>query len=170
MGAPGYARIVNPKRRAFRTADGLICVLPYTDGQWRRFFELIDRPDLVADAELATQIGRSRRFEELYAIIEDEMPRRTISEWTQLLIGIDILFGEVNTLEQLFDDPHLSALGMFPEYDHPTEGSLRLIGFPIRSSAPSTALRRLPPRLGEHSAEIAAELGVAEQQVGEMIA
>ncbi|MFT5448908.1 MAG: crotonobetainyl-CoA:carnitine CoA-transferase CaiB-like acyl-CoA transferase, partial [Gammaproteobacteria bacterium] len=43
-------------------------------------------------------------------------------------------------------------------------------GFPIRSSAPSTALRRLPPRLGEHSAEIAAELGVAEQQVGEMSA
>ena len=80
-GAPGYARIVNPKRRPFRTADGLICVLPYTDDQWRRFFELIDRPDLVADAELATQIGRSCRFEELYAIIEEVMPRHSTSEW-----------------------------------------------------------------------------------------
>jgi crotonobetainyl-CoA:carnitine CoA-transferase CaiB-like acyl-CoA transferase len=169
-GAPGYARIVNPKRRPFRTADGLICVLPYTDDQWRRFFELIDRPDLLADAELATQIGRSRRFEELYAIIEDVMPRRTTAAWTQLLTGIDILFGEVNTLEQLFDDPHLTALGMFPEYDHPSEGRLRLIGFPIHSSEPSTALRRLPPRLGEHSVEIAVELGVPEQQVSEMIA
>jgi crotonobetainyl-CoA:carnitine CoA-transferase CaiB-like acyl-CoA transferase len=168
MGPSGYARIINPNRRPYATADGLLCVLPYTTDQWVRFFTMIGRDDLVSDPALRSAEGRSRRFDELYAMISDVMPERTTAEWVALLLEQDILFGEVNPTDDLRTDPHLVARSMFRTVDHPTEGRLTLLGYPIRSSHPSMALRLMPPRLGEHSAEIAASLGLSTDHVRAM--
>jgi crotonobetainyl-CoA:carnitine CoA-transferase CaiB-like acyl-CoA transferase len=169
MGQAGYARVINPHRRPYQTKDGLLCVLPYTTEQWLRFFRLIGRDDLVDDPDYSRPEGRSRRFEELYALIREVMPTRTTAEWVKLLLEADILIGEVKSVDELFDDPHLKQRDMFTEHEHPTEGSIRLIGFPIVSDAPATSLRLLPPNLGEHSAEIARALGRSEEDINAMI-
>lgn len=169
-GGAGYLRVINPNRRPYRTRDGLLCVLPYTTDQWIRFFRLIGRDDLAEDADFTTPEGRSRRFEELYALIEQVMPERDTAEWVKLLLENDILFGEVKSVDSLFEDPHLNERGMFPVYDHPSEGRIRLLGYPIVTSEPSTKLRLLPPQLGEHSAEIAQELGLECGEIERMVA
>ena len=167
-GEAGYSRVVNAERRPYATSDGYLCVLPYTTPQWQRFFRLIGRDDLADDERLADPIERSARFSELYAIIDAAMPRRTTAEWVDALIGADILFGKVNSPDELFSDPHLTALDMFPLVEHPTEGTLRLIGFPVQFSETPGRLYRLPPRLGEHSRELLAELGFGDSELQAM--
>lgn len=159
LGGAGYSRVVNPERRPYATKDGYLCVLPYTTPQWLRFFKLIGRDDLANDPKLADPVERSHRFQELYALIDKTMPMRTTDEWVDALLENDILFGKVNTPDDLLVDPHLAALDMFPLVEHPTEGRLRLIGFPISFSETPNRLYRLPPKLGEHSREVLAELG-----------
>lgn len=168
-GQSGYARVINPNRRPFRTSDGLMCILPYTGDQWLRFFEAIGRSELSDNPDYSTPAGRSRNYNALYALIENEAPKRTNAEWKDLLIEKDILFGEVNSVDELFDDPHLQARDMFPVFPHPSEGDLRMIGFPINSSSDAMRMRLLPPRLGEHSIEIALSLGFSHDEVEAMV-
>ena len=108
---------------------------------------------------------RSKRFRELYALIDEAMPQRTTDEWVEALLASDILFGKVNTPDDLLRDPHLAALNMFPVVQHPTEGPLRLIGFPIELTDTPNQLRRLPPRLGQHSREVLLELGYSDAEL-----
>ncbi len=169
LGPSGYSRIVNPLRRPYATADGFLCVLPYTTGQWRRFFGLIGRDDLIADEALADPVERQRRMQELYGLVADAMPARTTRAWVAELLAADILFGEVLAPEALVDDPQLAAAGMFPLVDHPTEGWIRLLGTPVRSSAEPTRLRRLPPTLGQHSREVLAEAGLATAAIEALV-
>jgi len=168
-GASGYSRIINPMRRPHATSDGWLCVLPYTTAQWHRFFAMIGREDLRADAELADAVKRNTRLHELYGLIADVMPTRTTKQWVDDLLKADILFGEVFSPEQLVNDPHLKAVGMFTDVDHPTEGHIRLIGFPAQSSSAATRLTRYPPNLGEHSREILMSLGLSATEVNALV-
>lgn len=164
-GDTGYSRILNPERRPYPTRDGALCVLPYTTAQWLRFFKLIGRDDLAQDPTLQDSLARTARIPELYAIIDKVMPSRTTQEWVDALIANDIMFGSVNSIDDLIADQHLRALDMFPVVQHPTEGAIRLIGFPISFSESPCGLYRLPPRLGEHSRQILAEVGYSEAEL-----
>ncbi len=168
-GASGYSRIINPMRRPHATRDGYLCVLPYTTAQWHRFFRMIGRDDMAGDAELADPVRRNTRLHELYGLIAEVMPGRTTAEWVADLLAADILFGEVMSPEQLVDDPHLGAVGMFTVVDHPTEGRIRLIGFPVQSSTGAVSLSRLPPALGQHSREILAALGLPAGEIDDLV-
>jgi crotonobetainyl-CoA:carnitine CoA-transferase CaiB-like acyl-CoA transferase len=169
LGESGYSRIVNPARRPYATRDGYLCVLPYTTAQWRRFFKLIGRDDLAGDAELADPARRNARLHELYGLIAEVMPGRTTKEWVAALLAADILFGEVLGPEDLVQDPHLDAVGMFTVVDHPTEGRIRLIGSPVQSSAGAASLSRLPPTLGQHSREVLTALGLAQGEIDDLV-
>lgn len=168
IGEMGYGRILASQRRPYPTKDGHLCVMPYTTAQWLRFLRLIGRDDLAADPEIVDVAGRSRRFEELYGLIAQVTPTRTTEEWVRDLAAQDIMFGRVNSPEDLLVDPHLQATDMFPCVEHPDEGTLRLIGFPVRYSRTPCRLRRLPPRLGQHTYELLLELGYGAEQIEAM--
>jgi crotonobetainyl-CoA:carnitine CoA-transferase CaiB-like acyl-CoA transferase len=139
--------------------------MPYTTPQWLRFLELAGRADLAADPGIADAAQRSRRFEELYGVLAEVMPQRTTQEWVALLLEHDILFGEVNKPDDLLQDPHLAAMNMFPRVRHPTEGEIRLIGFPVSYSRTPNTLRHLPPNIGEQTDEILAEAGYSPAEI-----
>ena len=164
-GDTGYSRILNPQRRPYATQDGALCVLPYTTAQWLRFFKLIGRDDLAQDPLLQDPLARTARIPELYEIIAKVMPSRTTQVWVDALIENDIMFGSVNSIDDLIADQHLRALNMFPVVEHPTEGAIRLIGFPISFSESPCGLYRLPPKLGEHSRQVLAEIGYSEAEL-----
>lgn len=168
LGEAGYSRIINAHRRPLRTKDGHLCVLPYTTAQWLRFLALIGRDDLASDPSIADPVERSRRFEELYQVIEAAMPARSTDEWIEVLIAEDILFSKVNMPADLFGDPHLCAMNMFPVEEHPTEGTLRLLGFPIQFSETQPELRQLPPKLGQHTRDVLGELGFSAADITTM--
>src|SRR3546814_12157631 len=87
------------------------------------------------------------------------MPTRTTAEWVDVRLAADIRFGECKGPNDLLEDPHLETMGMFPVVDHPSEGKIRLLGFPISFSETPCRLRRLPPQLGEHGPDVLRELG-----------
>jgi crotonobetainyl-CoA:carnitine CoA-transferase CaiB-like acyl-CoA transferase len=159
-GGTGYARTASPYRKPYRSADGMISVLLYTDGQWRIFFRLIGRADLADDPDLSSIRGRTKRIDELYALVEDELAKRTTAEWLEVLRADNIPSMPVSSIEDLFGDEHLAAVGLFEDVEHPSEGPLVQARLPwtfSRSGAPP-----LPgaPSLGQHTEQALVTAGL----------
>jgi crotonobetainyl-CoA:carnitine CoA-transferase CaiB-like acyl-CoA transferase len=159
IGQWGYSRVVNPNRRPFRTKDGYIGLLPYTDSQWDQFFEVAGWGDTVAkDPRFCDWATRARHTHELYALVETVTVERTTQEWLDLLKPLSIPVRKLNRLDDLEEDPHLEAVGFFQQYLHPDLGYYKQMKPPVKFSRTPANIRRHPPRLGEHTAEVLAEI------------
>ena len=166
----GYKRVLNRYRRPFKTKDGHLAILPYTDQNWRDFFTIAGRQDLLDDPRFKTLGTRLRHIEILYEELGKIATTRTNAEWLTELDRRNIPGMVVNSLESLLRDPHLEATGFWQVVEHPTEGTLRLPGIPAAYSRTPAAIRRLPPRLGEHSVEILREAGLSPAEVEALLA
>jgi crotonobetainyl-CoA:carnitine CoA-transferase CaiB-like acyl-CoA transferase len=170
LGPPGYARMLAPDRKPHRTADGHICILPYTDRQWRDFFRIAGRPEIADDPRLADAQTRSRHIAELYALIAECVRGDTTAQWLKKLKSADIPCGPVNPLAQIPHDQQLAAVDFFPLTDHPSEGRIRMVRPPVRFGAADCGLRHPAPLLGQHSREILREAGLGEAAIDDMVA
>jgi len=154
----GYDRVLSPHRRPYRTMDGYIGVLPYTSKHWRTFFTLAGAPELADDPRFQDPQARVRHVDALYGALAGLVAERTTADWIERLTGRDVPFAPVNAPEDLLDDPHLRAIGFLPTTHHPSEGAIRSIGIPVKFSRTPGAMTRPAPRLGEHDAEVRAEV------------
>lgn len=153
LGGTGYERLLSNQRGPYATRDGHLCLVVYTDAQWRRFSELIGMPGLIdEDARFASLQSRTVHSEEMGAFLASHLPDKTTNEWLRLLGDADIPATAVNSLDDLLEDPHLRAVGFWQEFDHPTEGRIRMPGVPTRWSRTQPEIRQLAPTLGEHTA------------------
>lgn len=162
-GPTGWPRMKTVERRPFQTADGFACILPYSTKNWFAFFDAVGRSDWkVRYADIK---DRTAAIDTLYALIREEAPKRTTTEWAVFCEEADIPFMPVLTVEQLPDDPHVRAVDLMPIAEHPTEGLYHAVRQPIRFGAAPYRLRRHAPGFGEHTAEVLAEVGhVARDQ------
>jgi crotonobetainyl-CoA:carnitine CoA-transferase CaiB-like acyl-CoA transferase len=166
----GYKRVLNKERRPYPSKDGYFALLPYTDGHWREFCTLIGRPDIIADPRFQSLATRLANVEVVYATLAQICATRTNAEWVALLGTSNVPHGPVNSLEDLFVDPQLEATGFWQEFEHPTEGKIRMPGIPPTFSRTPPDIRRLQPRLGEHSVEVLREAGFAKAEIEAMLA
>jgi crotonobetainyl-CoA:carnitine CoA-transferase CaiB-like acyl-CoA transferase len=156
----GYQRVVNPHRKPFPTKDGHIGLLPYTDRQWDVFFEVAGWGETIAkDPRFSDHATRGKHIHELYALVETVTATKTTDEWLTLLKPLSIPVVRTNRLDELPQDPHLEAVGFFERYDHPHAGPYNAMKPPVKFTGTPSNIRRHPPRLGEHTEEILAELG-----------
>ncbi|AOY95681.1 CoA transferase [Cupriavidus sp. USMAA2-4] len=146
----GYPRVLAPLRRPYQSADGHVCMMPYTDAHWRDFFTAAGRPDLAADARFADIGARTRHIETLYELTGEIVRSRTTAAWLALCESLQIPVAKVNGLDELPDDPHLQATGFFSRLQDPALGTLRFPGAPVRFDGERGAVG-MPPRLGEHT-------------------
>jgi len=168
-GEPGYHRILAPDRRPYRTKDGYVCALIYNDKQWKAFFDIIGRPELLAQPEFATQEARSRNYGRAYAMVAEEMQKRTSAQWIEALERGDIPVQKMNSLDDIVADPHLAAIDYLRTVEHPSEGRIRALAVPSEWSESAPEYRRHAPRLGEHTREVLREAGLSEPAIDQLI-
>lgn len=156
---PGYPRVLSPHRRPHATADGHICMLAYTDRQWKAFWSVAGAEREAADPRFSGMTERAANYDALYETVGRILKQRPTGEWMELLPRAEIPCGPVNSLDALLDDPHLNAIGFFRAYHHPEEGAMTVPDTPWRVDRAVLPLRTPHPRLGAHTAEILAEVG-----------
>lgn len=161
----GYVRVLTKNRRPYRSRDGYVCILPYSNQQWRSFFALMGREELAEDPRFVDLASRTRNIHELYGLVGDATPARTTEEWLELCVEANIPATPVADLQDARTEPHLKATGFLAERDHPSEGRYRSVGIPTRFSKSVCAVTRDAPRLGEHSAEILREAGYSDAEI-----
>jgi crotonobetainyl-CoA:carnitine CoA-transferase CaiB-like acyl-CoA transferase len=170
LGEGGYRRMLTEYRRPYATRDGYVCALIYNDKHWKAFFEMIGRPDMLADARFISAEGRSQNFDAVYSFVADEMHKRTTEEWLAALEEADIPVQRMNSLEDILRDPHLAAIGYFTPIEHPSEGQLLSMKVPSEWSETEPAYRRHAPRFGEHTREVLREAGYSDAQIDDLAA
>jgi crotonobetainyl-CoA:carnitine CoA-transferase CaiB-like acyl-CoA transferase len=164
-GPIGYARVLAPWRRPYRTADGFISMIAYTDRQWQRFWQAAGRPETMDDPRFADLAARTADVDDVYRLAGEALATKTTAEWLALFDELEIPAGPVNALADLADDPHLKAIGFFRHVAHPSEGDLVMPDTPLRFSDSPAAITRLPPRFGEHGREILGEIGLSGEEI-----
>jgi crotonobetainyl-CoA:carnitine CoA-transferase CaiB-like acyl-CoA transferase len=169
MAGLGYPRSLAADRRPYRTKDGYIATLLYTDRQWAAFLDLIGRRELLSDYRFKDMGSRIKHVQEVYAFLVEVLLTRTTGEWLEELRRADIPAMPMQTLESLIDDAHLQAVKLFELADHPSEGKVRQMRNPTRWSATPLSAIRHAPRLGEHSSEVLREIGYDEGQIKQML-
>lgn len=166
----GYERLLNKMRKPYRTRDGYLCILPYTDRNWRDMFALCGREDLVSHPHFADQAARTTHSAQVYAFLDEVAKSRTTAQWQAALDARNIPNQRVNTKEDLLQDEQLLATGFWRFADHPSEGRIRMTDPPVRYSRSPSTIRRLQPALGEHSAEVLAEAGYSTDEIRDFMA
>jgi crotonobetainyl-CoA:carnitine CoA-transferase CaiB-like acyl-CoA transferase len=169
MGGATYPRLVSCDRRPYRTTDGYICVLVYTDRHWAKLFELVGRSDLTADDRFRTIAARTDNTDELYAFLARLLEQRSTREWLELFEQADIPAMPLNSVEDLLHDPHLAERDFIRNVTHHSEGEIRTVGIPVKFSRTPGRIERLAPRLGEQSRELLAEAGFSAAEIDALI-
>ena len=163
----GYARLLAPTRRPFKTADGYLCVVLYTDAHWQRFLAIaaaqVANPALYAD-----RASRMQNIDRINADLAAIFRLRTTSDWQNELKKADIPHALLHDLSTIMNDSHLRAVEFFQTVIHPSEGPMITMKVPSRWSESQPEPQRLAPRLGEHCVEILSEIGYSASAIEEL--
>ena len=160
LGKSGFRRLLNSARKPYRTTDGYACILPYSDRNWQDFYRYTGRMEYADDARFLTLPDRVQSIEILYNLVEEEAPKHSTAEWIAFCDSVSIPCMPVLSLENLIEDEHLKAVGLFSSAVHPSEGAYRTIRSPVSFASHPFEIRRHAPRLGEHTNELLEELGL----------
>ncbi len=158
QGGFSYNRIRTPNRKPRRTSDGWIVILPYSEDNWRRFWEFGGRPQYLHDPRFETRATRVEHANSLYALMDDIVCQKSTAVWAEFCAENSIPMSEVVQLEFVGDEPHFAAVGLIQSDDHPTEGPYHYVRDPIRINGRPAEVRHHPPRLGADTEQVLGEL------------
>ncbi|WP_341992514.1 CoA transferase [Azorhizobium sp. AG788] len=168
LGPPGYSRLLSRHRRPYRTADGHLCVVLYTDRHWRSFLTLTGRAEALSDARFASHASRITHIDAITEHLAAIFATRGTADWVDLLQAADIPHMPLQDLDGITADPHLEAVGFFIPTEHPAEGRTVQMKVPSRWSESQPTVQRLAPRLGEHTDEVLTEAGYAAEDIARL--
>lgn len=165
LGAFSYERVRSTQRRPRRSADGWICILPYSNANWRDFFTLAGCPEIADDERFATISSRLTHVDALYSHLDEIMIKRTTAEWIADCDRLSIPAVPVVDLEYIDQDPHFEAVGLLESHVHPSEGPYRVIRDPVTFRSGNPGLYRHAPSAGQHTEEVLRQIGYSPEQI-----
>lgn len=143
---------------AFPTADSYIVVAAGNDGLWQRLCGVIERDDLVDDPRFAANPDRVANREILGEELSETLRQRPGHEWLERLAVVGVPATPIQTIDEVAAHEQVEAIGGFARVEHPDVDDFKVINLPVRSDGEYPTVRRVPPALGEHTAEVLAEL------------
>jgi len=158
--AMGSAHRLSAPYQAFRTSNGFITLAALTQAQWRNLCTALQCDALADDPRFETNAARVANRPALVHEIERALAARTTEDWVDRILAAGVPAGPIYDFAHVFADPHTQARRMIEDVEHPVAGTVHTLGFPLKMSDTPPAIRRAPPLLGEHSAEILRELGM----------
>lgn len=154
---------------AFEARDRWFALAVGNDRQFTRLCRILERPELAMDPRFSTNAERVRNREILVPLLARVFQERDAGQWLREMEAEDIPCAPIQTVDQALEGLQVVSRGMVAEFPHPSAGTVRLVGSPIRLSRTPTAIRSHPPLLGEHTTTVLRDrLGYDEQQVAEL--
>ena len=154
--------------QAMASADGYFVMGANNQKLWLKLCALIHRPELAADERFATISLRLANRPALETELERTFRQQPKDYWVNTLLAAGIPAGPILSYPEAFESEHAKVRQMRMEIDHPIEGKVPNIGFAVKLSGTPQQVRRHPPLLGEHKAEVLSELGISADELAEL--
>jgi formyl-CoA transferase len=167
-GPLGSAHQSTAPYQAFRADDGFFTAGVPSPGLWTAFLEVLGLGHLEADPRFATNADRHANRAQLIPLIEAVTAGRSREHWIAAFQSAGVPCGAIQTYDQVFNDPHLAERGFFWDAPHPGVGPVRQLGSPMILAGTPTRRDGAGPSLGQHSAEVLAELGLEPGEIEEL--
>jgi CoA:oxalate CoA-transferase len=155
--------------QAFPTRDGYIILIIMRNDQWEQFCRIAGREAWIIDEKFATLEARLAHYPEFEEEMNELMRGRTTHEWMQLFDTNGIMYGPVNNIEQVLNDPQVLARDMVLKVEHSRAGSLKVVGTPMKFSRTPCKITKASPEIGEHNEDIFLKLlGMSTDELEEL--
>jgi glutaryl-CoA transferase len=155
--------------QSFKTQDGYLVIGVASEGIWRRFCHAIGRAEWADDSRFEKNSNRVENRSLLIGLLVEIFLSRSNDEWLKLLNSAEVPCAPVQTVDQVFKAPQVLHREMLVQVEHPTAGTVRMAGIPVKFSATPASVRLPPPLLGQHNEEVLESwLGMNDKEISEL--
>jgi glutaryl-CoA transferase len=155
--------------QSFKTADGYLVIGVASEGIWQRFCEAIGKTEMAEDPRFAKNADRVDNRALVIAILRELFRSHDNEHWLKLLNAAEVPCAPIQTIDQVFAAPQVRHRDMLVEVEHPTAGTVRMAGIPVKFSATPASVRLPPPLLGEHTDQVLSSwLGMNDQEIADL--
>jgi len=161
---------LNPLWNAYQTKDGrwMQLAMLQTDVHWRDFCQAMGIEELQNDPRFNAHIMRTENNESLISILDEVFLTKTASEWAERFRERNLIWTKVQTWREVAADPQTCENGYIIDFDHPSAGSIKMVGHPVKLSKTPGEIRAPAPEFGQHDEEIVLELGYTWEEIGKL--
>ncbi|GJQ14867.1 hypothetical protein GpartN1_g6658.t1 [Galdieria partita] len=140
--------------QGFRTKDGYLIIGALNNSQFQTLCKTLGMENLAQDDKFSNNAKRVENRRQLIQILQETFEKKTTDEWLKELDGVNLPYGPINTIDQVFRDPQVIHREMIQQIHHPSAGEIRLTGFAAKYSRNKPSIRLPPPLLGQHTREV----------------
>lgn len=151
--------------QAFRAKDHYFVFGAANQKLWALLCKVVQREDLITDPRFANNVERMKNREELVGILEKIFAAKNADDWIAELLDAGVPAGPIQDVSEALASEHVHARDMILEMEHPVEGTIRQLGFPVKLHGTPQQLRMPPPLLGQHTLDILRELGMDAERI-----
>jgi crotonobetainyl-CoA:carnitine CoA-transferase CaiB-like acyl-CoA transferase len=164
----GTANRMSAPYQAVKASDGFFVIGANNQKLWWQLCEEIKRPELADDERFVNISARLGNREALIEELEKSFATQTVEEWVTQFLKVGIPAGQIHTYPEAFESAHARHRQMRIDIEHPVEGVVPNIGFPVKLMGTPQDIRRHPPLLGQHTEEVLMELGIEQDALNDL--
>jgi crotonobetainyl-CoA:carnitine CoA-transferase CaiB-like acyl-CoA transferase len=166
----GAASQVSVPYQAFEAKDDWVVVAAFTERMWQGVCRAVERLEWIEDERFCSADRRAANRLTLIPLLRDLFAQRTVEEWVVRLSAEGVPCSSVNSIDKVVTDEQVLARQMVVQTEHPTAGTIRMAGLPVKLSETPGAIKSAPPLLGEHSREVLQQAGFSSDEIAALLA